>query len=669
MGEFTITQSNPNAESTYLYPDADSGCNNWDASSGDENYSLIDESKYELDLTNYVYTESTSRVTDYYSMDTLSDVSTVNFVKFHCVADVSTPPSNDIEFRLAYAVGDDVYDAPEDFSDADWIKTEDGNSTIVVSGTEIRYNYIDLESDTFTYKEFDSDFTNFTHCFEFEYDNYDDGKESFTIWGLELTVGNLSVSNFNEYSGFGSKWICLKWDDGVYKLEARKTNGDTNTDTYNDGVTTDRRYITVVRDTTAETVIVYIYSDEDKETLLDTLSITDPYPSQGYDVLAIGCSPDGSYGYGNPRIDVLIDNVKLECEKSCSNTLYESNEKNLTSGYRNVREILKENPSTSSAWTQEEINAGVFGFVGKSYLDSDTWVETTLRPNGEGDVTELIPKNRANNYQCVDEEVANGTTDYVTSGSFTDNLSLPAYDLYELSTDSNLTNSTIDRVKIYTVVSGNDSNESANIVIKTHGTEYRESVSYGYGWVLRNTTLSTNPNTGSAWTKDEIDDLQVGIEFIDTINSCTQMYVIVYYRPDSYSPDLRVYNFYIEANYIPESRSCTLSKPTTWSTDHDRVVNMINFWDGTREVYDLYRGGKRAVLKGVEYSSDNSFTPCDRITCMRTLANNGATITLSDTGMDCLDHDYKILSFGWKLRSKKPQVYEWMLELEYTELE
>lgn len=47
---------------------------------------------------------------------------------------------------------------------------------------------------------------------------------------------------------------------------------------------------------------------------------------------------------------------------------------------------------------------------------------------------------------------------------------------------------------------------------------------------------------------------------------------------------------------------------------------------------------------------------------------NGGDITISGFSFSPFNGDYKIKSFGWNLISNCPETYEWILELEDTEL-
>jgi len=51
---------------------------------------------------------------------------------------------------------------------------------------------------------------------------------------------------------------------------------------------------------------------------------------------------------------------------------------------------------------------------------------------------------------------------------------------------------------------------------------------------------------------------------------------------------------------------------------------------------------------------------------MKEMGKDGSKITIS--GLRSLfNGEFKIRSFGWKHISKKPELYEWILELEYDD--
>jgi hypothetical protein len=58
----------------------------------------------------------------------------------------------------------------------------------------------------------------------------------------------------------------------------------------------------------------------------------------------------------------------------------------------------------------------------------------------------------------------------------------------------------------------------------------------------------------------------------------------------------------------------------------------------------------------------------NKMESLRQMGLNGGDITISGFSFSPFNGDYKIKSFGWNLISNCPETYEWILELEDTEL-
>lgn len=166
----------------------------------------------------------------------------------------------------------------------------------------------------------------------------------------------------------------------------------------------------------------------------------------------------------------------------------------------------------------------------------------TIRPNATGDEANLTDYPSAgDNYEKVDEETLD-INDYVGTNN-------AAYlrDLYNLESHSDEAG-TIGYVKVYAKARKGSMagvSQCAKLVIKsgtgegapdtvTEGEE--ETLTYYLG--TGSEQWSTNPATGSAWTWDEIDNLQAGIALKRDNNNypsyCYQLYVeVVYYSYNS----------------------------------------------------------------------------------------------------------------------------------------
>jgi len=161
----------------------------------------------------------------------------------------------------------------------------------------------------------------------------------------------------------------------------------------------------------------------------------------------------------------------------------------------------------------------------------------TLRPNAAGDATELVPST-APNWECVNEAVANGDTDYVRN----DAENTYERDLYNIPDTAIPAGSTINSVTVYWTARKVAVPSTRAIAgyssIKTEGIIYEGSVqALTNSYVEYNTAYATNPNTGVAWTIAELNALQIGIYlgnyYLDDLHfaygRCTQVYVIIDY--------------------------------------------------------------------------------------------------------------------------------------------
>ena len=267
----------------------------------------------------------------------------------------------------------------------------------------------------------------------------------------------------------------------------------------------------------------------------------------------------------------------------------------------------------------------------------------TIRPNANGDTIELTTE-CGQNFQCVDEVIPDGytTINYASAGVGVDT------DLYELE-DHTTETGTIVQVNCYAVVNPiNVTGFWSNAIIKTHGTEYvGEKISEPKNtWTTVPSYFHVNPYTSEAWTWDEIDALQCGVQIYTTgsIHPVTQVYAVVYYT-------------------VPSVTDCTLTAPEEVSDDHSQNVKMLNLWNGERIVFGLSRSKWGLVLTGREWYDG----ACEKIMCVQDLGLDGLPITIGGLNNINWDGDWRIISFGWKIINECPEHIEWMLELEKYE--
>ena len=330
------------------------------------------------------------------------------------------------------------------------------------------------------------------------------------------------------------------------------------------------------------------------------------------------------------------------------------------------------NPKTSSSWTWSDIDSLSIGLKAQgSAPNTGTTQSLTLRPNGVGTYSQFDTSGDTPNWKCVDDSSSDGNSTYV----YTENTS-HQIDTYNIEYDTALNGKVITNVSIYAVMKVDPRAHDCPATIKLYLNGSLTGDDFFWvddDWVYYSKSWAVNPWTSSNWTDGDIQNMEIGFKgraYIDGQDRlrCTKCYATVEYKETGTIPTIYAAQCYAEVGYTPPIRTYTLSKPHTWSQDHAQNVKTINFWNGTREVYALSRSHKTVVLEGSEYSPDNSFTPCDRINDIRTAGKNGSEITIQDIGMDCLNRTYRIISFGWKLTSMHPQVYDWVLELEDANL-
>ena len=349
----------------------------------------------------------------------------------------------------------------------------------------------------------------------------------------------------------------------------------------------------------------------------------------------------------------------------CTNYYASTNQALTTNGLYCVKSWTN-NPSTASPWAWSDIaNLGI-GFRGKTAY-GEFPASLILRPNSAGhyDDWEYENPTGGTHYTLIDEAIPDDATTYVRSQQ-----SAPLA-WYHVQSSPTLVGKTINSVTMH--IRGKNNSGYGKLLVSIYDSDADTHHGYNFGsisntWTNYSETVTSNPTTGVAFTPEDIDFLEWGFRATNNTNmSITQYYLTVNYNYQDY-PYIRVGQCYAVIGYTPSASSATLNMPLEGSIDHERNVNMLNFWDGEREVYDLSRSRKTTVFRGMEFVEKGNLTPATRITAVRDLAKNGGEITISDFDMDCFNGKYKILSFGWKIIGNNPESYEWILELEDTEL-
>ena len=166
-----------------------------------------------------------------------------------------------------------------------------------------------------------------------------------------------------------------------------------------------------------------------------------------------------------------------------------------------------------------------------------------LRPNQAGDRTEWPWQypSTGEHWDKVDDVTPDEDSTYIyisraEAGSHKD--------LYNLPSPGIPSGAQIDYVRVYIRCRGSGFTFArARPVIKTHGMEYAPTyMSFGTSYSTQSHEWTTNPYTGEAWTLDELESLQAGVEGVrgmmydpwtglirydDTY--CTQVYVEIGY--------------------------------------------------------------------------------------------------------------------------------------------
>lgn len=129
------------------------------------------------------------------------------------------------------------------------------------------------------------------------------------------------------------------------------------------------------------------------------------------------------------------------------------------------------------------------------------------------------------NYKQVDEETPDEASTMVYNP-----VTSYALDTYNIP-DHSEGSGTVNHVKVYCRMQNDTA--KGKVAIRTHNTEYYgNEESLTGSWVTYNKQWDTNPNTGSAWTWDEIDALEIGVALKASAGAssrCTQVYVEVDY--------------------------------------------------------------------------------------------------------------------------------------------
>jgi len=246
------------------------------------------------------------------------------------------------------------------------------------------------------------------------------------------------------------------------------------------------------------------------------------------------------------------------------------------------------------------------------------------------------------------------------------------YDVFGFE-DAGITSGSISRVDLSFVASnlgGDDCTYRTHLFQDSSHVSQDTIHSTGANNIFSHSYYSTP--SGGSWDWDSLSEVTGGVEIIPNSNPASdehrkliQLYLRAYYTLIG-SPEIRVKKLYIEVFYFPHENSVELNVPEEISSDHKRNTRILNFWNGTREVYDVNRGGKSLLLKGREYSPNQD--AWDEFTKLREIGKRGSTVEINDLSINYFNGEYKIRSFNYRVISERPMTYEWAIELEDVNL-
>ena len=263
------------------------------------------------------------------------------------------------------------------------------------------------------------------------------------------------------------------------------------------------------------------------------------------------------------------------------------------------------------------------------------------RPDAAGDKADIANQFPASgeHWDKVSENVSDGDSTYVS----TDNNKWKK-DLYNIPDHSTQTAAgTINYVRVYfeaRATTENITQSSARIVIKTNGKEKKgddETVTtsyatYSYQW-------NTNPETTNAWTWDEIDALQIGVDLRDAAEGiptrCTQVYTEVSFEAPPLQGDVSTGDLFEVVEHVDYTGDLVVTVYLNNSGNLTKAYQSLNL--------ELY----------LEGSVEAGETPNYRVL---TLENGVATFITEGGGSD--NHTLSVTGGTYTLTSREPLEWE-----------
>jgi prepilin-type N-terminal cleavage/methylation domain-containing protein len=176
-------------------------------------------------------------------------------------------------------------------------------------------------------------------------------------------------------------------------------------------------------------------------------------------------------------------------------------------------------------------SSGDYRFASNHFTSSPPSVtidSVTLRPDGDGSLTNLTPSGCGSNYLCVDEMISDGSSTRVSraANSF-------ATDVYSIENPTD-TSGTIIGVTVYCRANKSRNQGQAQPTVFVGSTEYNgPAQDVINSWADYSNEWASNPATGTDWSWQEVIDLQAGLALKGQNASfpayCTQVWVVVVY--------------------------------------------------------------------------------------------------------------------------------------------
>jgi len=171
-----------------------------------------------------------------------------------------------------------------------------------------------------------------------------------------------------------------------------------------------------------------------------------------------------------------------------------------------------------------QLNQFYFGEVYFASGSSGTTIDTlALRPMAAGSETNLLDENCSGNWKCVDEVSSDGDGTFVKGEG-----NSYKTDLYTTD-DPGVSSGTINSVTIFINCEGGGPDRFRTAIRTNSQTFEGATENPSGGYELFSTTYTVNPATGSAWTWQEIVDIEIGV-VIRKEGFCTQVWIDVEYE-------------------------------------------------------------------------------------------------------------------------------------------